>query len=254
MFGDMGKVNDIADRYVGQFAELDPLVATSVGINGFDHLMTDLSPEGFAARAALDRATIAELESVEASGGEDFAKQAMLERLTIACELYESGALNSELNVIASRLQGVREVFDLMPVHGEQAQRNLADRMSDVASAYAGLRRTYMDAAAQGCIAPRRQVLACVKQCADWSADGSDFYSSLVARTGAAGAIRADLDRAATSARRATAEFGRFLETELLPHARNVMRQAEIAMGWHHALSWAPRLTSMRHTPGAGPR
>jgi uncharacterized protein (DUF885 family) len=220
MFVDMGKVNEIADRYVGQFAELDPLVATSVGITGFDHLMTDLSPEGFAARAALDRATIAELESVEASGGEDFAKQAMLERLTIACELYESGALNSELNVIASRLQGVREVFDLMPVHGEQAQRNLADRMSDVASAYAGLRRTYMDAAAQGCIAPRRQVLACVKQCADWSAAGSDFYSSLVARTRAAGTIRADLDRAAASARRATAEFGRFLETELLPHAR----------------------------------
>src|SRR6185437_4916002 len=101
MFDDMSKVNDIADRYVGQFAELDPLAATSVGITGFDHLMTDLSPEGFAARAALDRATIAELENVEASGSEDFAKQAMLERLTIACELYESGALNSELNVIA---------------------------------------------------------------------------------------------------------------------------------------------------------
>src|SRR5215475_2896669 len=87
MFMDVGKVNDIADRYVGQFAELDPLAATSVGIAGFDHLMTDLSPGGFAARAALDRATIAELEGIEASGSEDFAKQAMLERLTIACEL-----------------------------------------------------------------------------------------------------------------------------------------------------------------------
>jgi len=219
MFDDMRTVTDIADHYVEQVAQLDPLTATSVGITGFDHLMTDLSPEGFAARAALDRATIAELEKAAAGGGEDSARKAMLERLAIGCELYESGALNSELNVIASRLQGVREVFDLMPVDSEEAQRNLADRMAAVSSAYAGLRQTYTEAAAQECIAARRQVLACIKQCAEWSADGSDFYSSLVARTGATGAIRADLDRAAASARTATAEFGRFLETEMLPLA-----------------------------------
>jgi uncharacterized protein (DUF885 family) len=219
MFDDMRTVTDIADHYVEQLAQLDPLTATSVGITGFDHLMTDLSPEGFAARAALDRATIAELEQAAAGDGEDSARKAMLERLAIGCELYESGALSSELNVIASRLQGVREVFDLMPVDSEEAQRNLADRMAAVSSAYAGLRQTYTEAAAQGCIAARRQVLACIKQCAEWSADGSDFYSSLVARTGATGAIRADLDRAAASARTATAEFGRFLETEMLPHA-----------------------------------
>ena len=219
MFDDMRTVTDIADHYVEQVAQLDPLTATSVGITGFDHLMTDLSPEGFAARAALDRATIAELEKAAAGGGEDSARKAMLERLAIGCELYESGALNSELNVIASRLQGVREVFDLMPVDSEEAQRNLADRMAAVSSAYAGLRQTYTEAAAQECIAARRQVLACIKQCAEWSADGSDFYSSLVARTGATGAIRADLDRAAASARTATAKFGRFLETEMLPLA-----------------------------------
>ena len=92
--------------------------------------------------------------------------------------------------------------------------------MAAVPSAYAGLRQTYMDAAAQGRVAPRRQVLACVRQCAEWSAGGSDFYSGLVARTGAAGTIRADLDRAAAAATTATAEFGRFLETELLPLAR----------------------------------
>jgi uncharacterized protein (DUF885 family) len=219
MFDDMRTVTDIADHYVEQLAQLDPLTATSVGITGFDHLMTDLSPEGFAARAALDRATIAELEKAAASDGEDSARKAMLERLAIGCELYESGALSSELNVIASRLQGVREVFDLMPVDSEEAQRNLADRMAAVSSAYAGLRQTYTEAAAQECIAARRQVLACIKQCAEWSADGSDFYSSLVARTGATGAIRADLDQAAASARTATAEFGRFLETEMLPLA-----------------------------------
>ena len=220
MFDDMSTVADIADRYVEQFAQLDPVSATAVGISGFDHLMTDLSPDGFAARAALDRATITQLEEAAAGAGEETARQAMLERLEIACELYESGALTSELNVIASRLQGVREVFDLMPVDGAEAHRNLAARMGAVPSAYTGLRQTYMDAAGQGCVAPRRQVLACVKQCAEWSAGGSDFYSGLVARTGATGTIRSDLDRAAATATAATAEFGRFLETELLPLAR----------------------------------
>ena len=220
MFDDMSTVADIADRYVEQFAQLDPVSATAVGISGFDHLMTDLSPDGFAARAALDRATITQLEEAAAGAGEETARQAMLERLEIACELYESGALTSELNVIASRLQGVREVFDLMPVDGAEAHRNLAARMAAVPSAYTGLRQTYMDAAGQGRVAPRRQVLACVKQCAEWSAGGSDFYSGLVARTGATGTIRSDLDRAAATATAATAEFGRFLETELLPLAR----------------------------------
>ena len=57
----MNPICDIADRYVVQAARLDPVGATSAGLTGFDHLMTDLSPAGFAARATLDRTTLAEL-------------------------------------------------------------------------------------------------------------------------------------------------------------------------------------------------
>ena len=160
-----------------------------------------------------------ELRKTAASGGEDSARQGMLERLAVATERYESGVLTSELNVVASWLQGVREVFDLMPVDGEEAQGNLAARMAVVPAAYAGLRQTYLNAAAQGRVAPRRQVLACARQCAEWSQGGSDFYSRLVRRTAATGALRADLDRAAAAASAATAEFGQFLETGLLPAA-----------------------------------
>ena len=215
----MNPIRDIADRYVEQAAQLDPVGATSAGLTGFDHLMTDLTPAGFAARAALDRTTLAELELAAAAGGEQVARQAMIERLTISCQLYESGATTSELNVIASWLQSVRQIFDLMPVAGTRAQSNLAARMAAVPDAYQGLRSTYADAAAQGCLASRRQVAACARQCADWSAAGADFYGGLVDRTGATGAIRAELDRAAAAATAATAEFGRFLETELLPLA-----------------------------------
>jgi uncharacterized protein (DUF885 family) len=106
-----------------------------------------------------------------------------------------------------------------MPVEGEQAQRDLAARMAAVPQAYADLRRTYAQSAEQGRVSARRQVEACARQCASWSAPGSDYYAGLVQGSQATGALRADLDHAAQAAAAATAELGRFLETSLLPLA-----------------------------------
>ena len=212
--------DEIADRYVGQAAALDPVSATMAGIVGYDDLMTDLSPAGFAARAELDRSTIAALdEAPAASERERVAKAAMLERLGLAVERYDAGDVTSELNVVASWVQGVRQVFDLMPADGDEAQRNIAARMTAVPAAYEGLRQTYAEAAKQGRVAAVRQVEACARQCAAWSAPGKDFYGNLAGRIQAAGPLRAELDQAAGAARGATAELGRFLESELLPQA-----------------------------------
>ena len=215
----MSTVDEIAERYVPQVAELDPVTATMAGIAGHDDRMPDLTPAGFAARAELDRATITALRRLApADERERVAQAAMLERLAVAVELYDAGVVTSDINVIASWVQGVRQVFDLMPAEGEEAQRNLAARMAAVPGAYAGLRQTYAEAASQGRVAARRQILACARQCAEWSGSG-DFYGDLAGRTGAEGALRTDLDRAAEAASAATASLGRFLETDLLPQA-----------------------------------
>ncbi|MHB1596205.1 MAG: DUF885 domain-containing protein [Streptosporangiaceae bacterium] len=216
----MSTVTEVADDYVVRYAELDPVEATAIGLAGHDHAMTDLSPDGFAARAALTDATAAALEAASADGpGEAIARLAMRERLAVQRDLYRSGATTSELNVIASWVQGVRQVFDLMPTIGQEAQRNLAARMAAVPAAYAGLRQTYAQAAARGQVAARRQVAACASQCEQWSAADGGFYAGLVARTGATGAMLADLERAAAAASAATADLGAFLRTELLPAA-----------------------------------
>ncbi len=228
----MGNINEIADGYVERAAALNPLEATYCGVPGHDDRMSDLSPEGFRARADLDRETIAALNAETAHGAdEQVAKDAMLERLGLAVEFYDAGEATSDLNVLASPLQAVRQVFDLMPVEGEEAQRNLAARMAAVPGAYAGLRRTLLESAKNGHVAARRQVIACAKQCAEWSAESgastgtgsgpqdAGFYAGLVERTGAQGSLRAELDQAAAAAGAATAEFGSFLETELLPYA-----------------------------------
>ena len=48
-------IDEIAHRYVDEWAPLDPVGATYVGIPGHDHQLTDLSPDGFAAEGtAID--------------------------------------------------------------------------------------------------------------------------------------------------------------------------------------------------------
>ena len=182
--------------------------------------MTDLSPAGFAGRAELDRSTVAALTRARAeTEREETARAAMIERLGLAVEQYDAGETTAELNVIASWVQGVRQIFDLMPTEGEEAQRNIAARMAAVPAAYADLQRTYAEAARQGRVSARRQVIECARQCADWSAPGSSFYRGLVGRTGATGAMLADLSAAADAANAATAALGTVLETALLPLA-----------------------------------
>jgi uncharacterized protein (DUF885 family) len=216
----MGVINDIAERYVVRATDLDPVLATSVGIAGHDGQLTDLSLSGFAGRAELDRTTVGALTAAEPeTERERVARAAMLERLGLSVELYDAGETTRELNVIASWIQGVRQVFDLMPLDGEEAQRNIAVRMAAVPAAYAALQQTYTEAARQNRVAARRQVVECASQCAQWSAAGSSFYRGLVDRTGATGALLADLTAAADAANAATAELGKFLETELLPLA-----------------------------------
>ncbi len=216
-------MDDLADRYVDAWAALDPIGATYVGVSGHDHELTDLSPEGYAALADLDRRTLAELAAVEPTDErERVAKEAMQERLGLALERYEAGQVTSEVNVISSGLHNVRSVFDLMPVEGEEAAVNVAARLRQVPRALAQLRRTYADAADRGYVAPAAQIVEVAKQCAIWiDPTGDNFFPGLSARVQAAaelpGTLRADLDRCAADAAIAVDEFGRYLREELAP-------------------------------------
>jgi uncharacterized protein (DUF885 family) len=221
----VGYIDDIANRYVDEWAPLDPIGATYVGISGHDHRLTDLSPEGYAALADLDRRTLAQLDLVEpADERERVAKEAMQERLGLALEQYDAGAATSELNVISGALHSVRSVFDLMPTEGEEAAANIAARMSAVPSALAQTQRTLLESAAHGHISSRHQMEAVAKQCDTWvAADGDDFWPGLAGRVAGEGSlpdsVTDDLERGAAAARQATADFARFLREQMAPLA-----------------------------------
>lgn len=218
----MTRIDAVADEYVERAVALDPCLATRAGIAGHDDELPDLSVDGFAQRAGLARSTLEALAAAEAGEPrEQVARAAMLERLALELECYDAGDTTSQLNVIASWVRHVRQVFDLMPADGEEAGVNIAGRMAAVPTAYGQLSKTLIGAANGGRPPARRQVEEVAKQCAAWSEPGSSFYSGLVERiTGVQGALRGDLETAAEQATAATAGFGVFLTSELLSLAR----------------------------------
>ena len=147
----MRSVDSIAEDYVERAAALDPALATFAGIAGHDRELPDLSADGFAERAELDRSTLAALDAAEAPGlREQTARAAMQERLALAVERYDAGDTTSDLNVIDSWVQYVRELFDLMPAEGEEAAATVAKRMAAVPEAYRQFSQTLLGAARNG--------------------------------------------------------------------------------------------------------
>ncbi len=217
----MPSIDDIAAEYVERAAALDPCYATSAGIAGHDHELPDLSADGFAGRAGLDRSTLAALDAAEAPDPrEQAARAAMAERLALAVERYDAGDTTSELNTLTSWGQRVREVFDLMPTDGEEAAASIARRMAAVPRAYRQLSATLLDAARKGRCAARRQVEEAAGQCAAWARPGDSFYTGLAGRlTAVPDSLRGELGVAARAATAATADLGAFLDRELMPLA-----------------------------------
>jgi uncharacterized protein (DUF885 family) len=220
------RIDDLANRYVDDWASLDPVGATYAGIRGHDGELTDLSPEGYAAIVELERRALARLARIEPVHESDrVAKDAMVERLEVALARYEAGILTSEVNVITSGLHSMRGAFDLMPLAGEEAAGNIAARLFGVPKALRGYRQTLAGQADRGHVSARTQLLQVAGQCETWTdPEGDDFVPGLARRVKAAGplpdSLCADLDRSAEVAREATAEFGRFLRDELAPHGR----------------------------------
>jgi hypothetical protein len=123
----MAWIDEIAEEYVARATALDPFLATCAGIGGHDGELPDLSADGFAERAGLDRSTLAALEVAQAPAlREQIARTAMRERLALAVERYDAGDVTSELNVIEGWVQRARELPGLDAGAGRGHDRGTA--------------------------------------------------------------------------------------------------------------------------------
>jgi uncharacterized protein (DUF885 family) len=225
----VGRIDDLADRYVADWAALNPTGATYVGIGGHDHRLGDLSPEGFTAQAELTRRTLTELDVTEPeTEAQRIAKEAMRERLGLELARHEAGEVASEVSVITSGLHDIRQVFDLMPTRGPEAVANIAARLGAFAGAVEAYKTTLRTEADAGRVSARAQLVEVARQCDTWTdPHGDNFFHGLVDRLTAEnpvlagdGTLGADLRRGAAAATAATAEFAGFLRAELVPRGR----------------------------------
>jgi len=212
-------VDRIANDYLDALVELSPITATYLGIPGHDEDLDDFSPAGLAAHSGLRIKTLDALAQATPDDHIDRATiAAMTERLGLAEETYAAGLDQMSLNVLASPLQGIRDIFDLMPTDTEVHWVTFASRMSKIPAALDSYVESLRAAAAVGMVSPKRQVEACAAQCAQFAAEDG-YFSSLLSSSrledGPADALR----DAVALASSAYTRMGEFLLGELLPQA-----------------------------------
>jgi len=213
----------LSDNYINTVAELDPAAATYMGIAGHDHEMTDFSPAGHDARAQNDLHTLAKLNALDTSASSDrLAAGVLRESLEISGAEYEANEHLASIRVIAGDVDAARSIFDLMPTDTAEQWAVIAERMSKVPQAFAGMRESWKLGLDRGVKAQRRQVLASSEQLATWAGrnDAPAFFEQFAeSASSIAGAPMEQLRKAAKNASQALGETADFLINDYAPQA-----------------------------------
>lgn len=216
-------VYKLSDQYITQLAALDPAAATYMGIAGHDHEMTDFSPAGHDARAALDRDTLATLKGLDTTIDADrLAAGVLRESLELGALEHAANEHLRSIRVIAGDVDAARSIFDLMPTDTAADWEVICERMSKVPFSFAGMRESWELGAQRGALAQRRQVIASSEQLAAWAGRGKmpAFFEQFV--EGAATVKGAPIERlreVAKDASRALGETSDYLLNDYAPQA-----------------------------------
>ena len=213
----------LSDDYINTVAELDPAAATYMGIAGHDHEMTDFSPAGHDARAQNDQRTLTQLNALDTSASSDrLAAGVLREALEISGAEYEANEHLASIRVIAGDVDAARSIFDLMPTDTAEQWAVIAERMSKVPQAFAGMRESWKLGLDRGVKAQRRQVLASSEQLATWAGrnDAPAFFEQFAeSASSIAGAPMEQLRKAAKNASQALGETADYLINDYAPRA-----------------------------------
>lgn len=277
-------VRDLADRYVGSLAGLNPLLATRLGLSRDQDRLPDLAPAGQEARDDLARETLAGLAAIlrEAPGTDDDERRCgrlLRERLEAGLASSAAGEHLRDMRNIFGPVSRVRSTFLLMPSRTADDWAVIARRMARVPEAFAGYQASLAEGARQGLLAAPRQGRTLVSQLDAWAAaaGGRGWFAGFCDAAGVPPALRADLDRAAADAQTAAAGLRGWLCDDYLPRAgetpdavgeeryRVGARQwtgadldpaAEYAWGWSEYQRLSAEMAQQARVvlPGAGPR
>jgi uncharacterized protein (DUF885 family) len=212
----------LADAYVDEVCDLDPVVATQLGARPGDDRLPDPGPEGVEAEAELARRTLGELDRLLAAepGLDDDpverrCARLLRERLGAELAAHEAGEGYRALSNLFSPVHSIRQVFSLMPAATEEDWAVIARRMARVPEAYRGYRAALEEGTRRELLAAPRQVRTVVGQLDEWLA--GPYFGSFAAR--GPERLRGELEAAARSADEAVAQVRDFLRDTYAPAA-----------------------------------
>lgn len=210
----------ISDRLTEQFADLLPEAATGYGIPGRDHLWSDMSPAGDAARTDLAATAISELAPHlgHPEPRESTAAKVVSAYMREIVDRYDHLDHLRNLNHIYSPVQVLRDVFDLMPTDSDEGWANIVTRLQTMDRPLDGYRQTLQLGMDRSEVVAQRQVVSVVEQCRSLASADSRFrkYEELAPDSGR------DMDEIAGAVNHAREAFGAmadWLETAYLPSA-----------------------------------
>ena len=219
------EIFQLSDTYVEKAAALNPSAATYMGIPGYDHLMTDFSPEGHRARHDLNVRTLTELNALSAVSDDDrLAAGVLRENLESEMQAFDSGEHLRAIRVIAGDVESARAVFDLMPTETADDWNVIAERMSNVPQSFAGMRKSWSLGIERGVVTSKRQVNAAALQLDEFAGvSGGTGFFEMFAESAASvpGAPIEALRANAKKASAAMAESANWLRTTYMSAARD---------------------------------
>ncbi|WP_403024985.1 DUF885 domain-containing protein [Salinibacterium sp. GXW1014] len=216
-------IDEVAERWVNTLTDLDPTIATYIGVPGRLGEYGDYSPEGAEAKAEAARAALAELRACSPADDVDRVTAADLgAALELELESHDARLHLRDLNVLASPATDIREIFDLMPTETEGDWSDIASRMGGVPDAVDGYIETLRRGIAEGVTPARRQVLAVAELTGRVGTSGGFFSEFAQQASDVPESLSATLS---TNARQATEAYSRlteFLRVELAASATEI--------------------------------
>ncbi|MFC4224635.1 DUF885 domain-containing protein [Lysinibacter cavernae] len=221
-------IDEVAERWLDTMVEHDPSLRVHLGLPGALDEYPDYSPAGTAAFTAAAARASHELDSAieraRIAGTSDPVDTiTALELRRVFADINDSAAANlalRDVNNIASPVQNIRDVFDLMPSETAEHWQAISQRLNRVPDAVNGYRETLSSGINQGVVPARRQALYAGEQAADWGSQHG-FFADLAARAGeyVPRSLQADLEAGAQRAASSYQALATFLTDSLAPHA-----------------------------------
>ncbi|MEW6885062.1 DUF885 domain-containing protein [Trueperella pyogenes] len=212
-------IDQLSNQYVTSLLDCTPELVTALGRGSADEGdFSDYSPEGLGQMNDLHLATLRQLAALEPADDVDrITKAALTASLESEIEDYERGEVG-DINVIASPLQGIQEIYDNMAQESAADWELIARRLSNTPKALRGWQETLKLRAQSGPPTAAKQIELAIDQ-AEHKAGPSSPLADLAVRGGGAHPQLAQLlEDAAASARAAYGELAAFLRDEILPH------------------------------------